>query len=126
MDGGTGLASEIHDSIHPVLEFYARRVVASSSLTALHLLLLQRYREKLLTSKHQCPSRSLYTQLVSLTLAFVTTKLSAGPLDGVDQWSYIVNDKEIVSGANEDFPRQEMMYNFDPYMMWAGGGDDDG
>lgn len=56
----------------------------------------------------------------SLTLAFVT-KPRAGPLDGVDQWSFIVNEKD-----KEDFPRWEMMYNFDPYMMWAGGGDDDG
>eukprot|EP00752_Nemacystus_decipiens_P014913 g13276.t1 len=41
---------------------------------------------------------------------------SAGPLDGIDHWEYLVNTEFADSN---DSPRQEMMYNFDPYILWA-------
>ena len=48
-------------------------------------------------------------------------KTRAGPYDGIDHWEYLVNTE--VGDAN-DSPRQEMMYNFDPYVLWAKSSDD--
>ncbi|CAM9401472.1 unnamed protein product [Ascophyllum nodosum] len=44
---------------------------------------------------------------------------SAGALDGIDHWEYLT-DRELLSSGES--PRTEMLYNFDPYIMWA---DDD-
>eukprot|EP00752_Nemacystus_decipiens_P016039 g14340.t1 len=46
-------------------------------------------------------------------------QIRAGPLDGIDHWEYLVNTE--FSDSN-DSPRQEMMYNFDPYILWADSG----
>ncbi len=41
-------------------------------------------------------------------------KSRAGPLDGIDHWEYIASPE---TAAGTDGPRQEMMYNFDPYTL---------
>lgn len=46
--------------------------------------------------------------------------IRAGPLDGIDHWEYIASAE---AAAENDSPRQEMLYNFDPYVF---GADDDG
>lgn len=43
-------------------------------------------------------------------------------MDGVDQWDYIANSKGIRTEINS--PRQEMVYNFDPYVLWTDDDDD--
>eukprot|EP00903_Cladosiphon_okamuranus_P009879 g9384.t1 len=48
--------------------------------------------------------------------AGITLDGGAGPLDGVDHWDYITS---AATAANTDTPRQEMLYNFDPYMLGA-------
>ncbi|CAM9251444.1 unnamed protein product [Pylaiella littoralis] len=45
---------------------------------------------------------------------------AAGALDGVDQWDSIVNKETALESQT---PRQELLYNLDPYIMWTG--DDD-
>lgn len=35
-------------------------------------------------------------------------------MDGIDHWEYIVNADTT---AGNDGPRQEMLYNFDPYLL---------
>lgn len=41
-------------------------------------------------------------------------------MDGIDHWEYIVSAE---TAAKSDSPRQEMVYNFDPYVL---GVDSDG
>lgn len=43
---------------------------------------------------------------------------SHGDLDGIDHWAQI-SSPDLV--ASSDAPRTEMLYNFDPYVMWANG-----
>eukprot|EP00752_Nemacystus_decipiens_P014973 g13331.t2 len=54
------------------------------------------------------------------TASGITLDGGAGPLDGVDHWEFIVSAE---TGEKNDSPRQEMLYNFDPYVL---GLDDDG
>lgn len=50
----------------------------------------------------------------------VPTKIRAGEFDGIDHWEYLINSE--LAAANGS-PRQEMMYNFDPYILWSSSGD---
>jgi len=43
---------------------------------------------------------------------FYTVRTRYGALDGIDHWDFIV-------GARSGSPRTEMMYNFDPYILWT-------
>lgn len=46
--------------------------------------------------------------------------ISAGPFDGVDQWPLITS---VAAEAEFGSARDEMMYNFDPYMLWVDSSD---
>lgn len=37
-------------------------------------------------------------------------------MDGIDHWDYIVNAD---MAAENDSPRQELLYNLDPYTLWT-------
>lgn len=45
-----------------------------------------------------------------------TKNISAGPLDGINHWDYFV-DGGLKSGVAN--PRQEMVYNYDSYILWT-------
>jgi len=38
-------------------------------------------------------------------------------LDGIDHWEYIVGAE--MAARYDDGPRQEMLYNFDPYVLMS-------
>lgn len=70
-----------------------------------------------------CPTflflpRRFHTPVSSFDLAArVPPKYSsAGPLDGVDQWDYMMKTE---TASAKDSPRQEMLYNLDPYTKWS-------
>ena len=70
---------------------------------------------------HLCPLSSvLRSLLLSTVVRVVHLKISAGPLDGVDHWGHLVSAE---TAAEDDNPRQELLYNFDPYVL---GANDDG
>ena len=48
-----------------------------------------------------------------LVLSFLVGH-SAGPLDGVDQWAHMIG-----LDRSTEAPRTEMLYNFDPYILWT-------
>lgn len=49
-------------------------------------------------------------------------KIRAGALDGIDHWDYLVNAETAAASGS---PRQEMVYNFDPYILWTDDDDDE-
>lgn len=57
---------------------------------------------------------------LSTVVRVVHLNISAGPLDGVDHWEHLVSAE---TAAEDDNPRQELLYNFDPYVL---GANDDG
>lgn len=63
-----------------------------------------------------------YQQHVSFSLLVLVMFLffifSAGPLDGVNQWTHIVDPALAkADDADGDYPRTEMLHNFDPYTL---------
>lgn len=67
-------------------------------------------------------TEALSTPTLYRLYVFLPTKPRAGPLDGIDQWDFIVNSNGVAAEANS--PRQEMLYNFDPYVLTTNDDDD--
>lgn len=59
---------------------------------------------------------------VQIVARIRSIQIRAGPLDGIDHWDHIVGNTEVVTDS--DYPRQEMLYNLDPYTLWTDDDDD--
>lgn len=48
-----------------------------------------------------------------------TMVVSAGDVDGVDHWSSLTTKDDKEQGTASEGPRSEMLYNWDPYLLWS-------